>query len=130
TKRAGSLTTARRPQPIYAPVTKAIAQGLATCLPDERVGGRGVRQTTMTNNTIRYIRGILATVAVVAAALAGTIAISSQAHTAQAAGGSNAPVIALPWLKTLNGQVVRADNNQRVELRGANVLRNEWVYPD
>lgn len=36
----------------------------------------------------------------------------------------------LPWLKTMNGQIVRADTNQRVELRGVNVLRNEWVYPD
>src|SRR6478735_845521 len=35
----------------------------------------------------------------------------------------------LPWLKTLNGQIVRADNNQRVELRGVNVLHNEWAYP-
>src|SRR4051812_46637429 len=40
------------------------------------------------------------------------------------------PTTALPWLKTMNGQIVRVDNNQRVELRGTNVLRNEWVYPD
>jgi hypothetical protein len=37
---------------------------------------------------------------------------------------------ALPWLSTSNGRIVRSDNGQGVELRGVNVLRNEWVYPD
>ncbi len=42
----------------------------------------------------------------------------------------------LPWLKTVqgagngqSGRIVQADNNQPVELRGVNILRNEYVYP-
>src|SRR5262245_26652641 len=55
---------------------------------------------------------------------------SSRPSSVTSPSSPGSPSVALPWLRTLNGQVVRADNNQRVELRGVNVLRNEWVYPD
>ncbi len=50
---------------------------------------------------------------------------------------SPSPTPVLPWLKTIqgagngqSGKIVRVDNGQPVELRGVNVLHNEWVYPD
>lgn len=33
----------------------------------------------------------------------------------------------LPWLKTMDGRIVRADTDEGVELRGVNLLRYEWV---
>jgi hypothetical protein len=71
----------------------------------------------------RSIHTILA-IAVIFVMAIGVIAASDASPTGAA------PIVALPWLKTLNGQIVRSDTNQRVELRGVNVLRNEWVYPD
>ena len=55
---------------------------------------------------------------------------ASQRSNVQPPQAPQAPSTALPWLKTLNGQIVRVDNDQRVELRGVNLLRTEWVYPD
>ncbi len=37
---------------------------------------------------------------------------------------------ALPWLKTSGNQIQRADTNQRVELRGGNLLSDEWAGGD
>ncbi len=51
-----------------------------------------------------------------------TNTVAAATPTSQAGG-------ALPWLKTQGGRVVRADNSSPVELRGVNLLRNEWVYP-
>src|SRR5437868_5611016 len=78
----------------------------------------------------RTIRGLLAIAVVSIVAIAAT-PLHGLAKSALPFNASKlAPTTGLPWLKTLNGQIVRADNNQRVELRGANVLHNEWVYPD
>jgi hypothetical protein len=69
-------------------------------------------------------------IAVVSILAIAAIAASNVSPTSAAPSSPSSPTTALPWLKTLNGQIVRADTNQRVELRGVNVLRNEWVYPD
>src|SRR6476646_4196754 len=72
----------------------------------------------------------LLTFTVVAIAAVIATPLHSLASPTQSVNSPGSPNVALPWLKTLNGQIVRADTNQRVELRGVNVLRNEWVYPD
>src|SRR6188472_3684934 len=71
----------------------------------------------------------LLAIAIASVAAIGALSIAPPSGQAAPQSDPSSPDTALPWLKTLDGQIVRVDNNQRVELRGTNVLRNEWVYP-
>ncbi len=87
-----------------------------------------------TNRHVKTSVGVLMIVATILLAFS-VVLISNKAQMNQspyseAASAPAVPQTVLPWLKTMNGRIVRADNNQPVELRGTNVLRNEWVYPD
>ncbi len=58
-----------------------------------------------------------------------TNAAPTATHTNTVVPATPPPSGPLPWLKTQGGRIVRADTNQPVELRGVNLLRNEWAYP-
>ena len=57
------------------------------------------------------------------------VAIPTGTYWGYAASTNGARTSALPWLQTVGGRIVRQDTGEPVELRGVNLLRNEWVYP-